>query len=114
MAKLMVKVNDLENRSKRKNVVFWNIPEGAEDDSTCEGIIKYILVNHMNLEWDIEIMRAHHTTIKIRQDRRNGERSSRPIHVALLRYPEKQFMLKKRRRKTQGQSISWRQNFYFR
>ena len=59
MAKLMVKVDGLENRSKRNNVVFWNIPEGAEDGSTSEGIIKYILVNYINLEWDIEIMRAH-------------------------------------------------------
>ena len=38
VAKLMAKIEDLENRSKRNNVVFWNIPEGTEDGSTCEGI----------------------------------------------------------------------------
>ena len=82
VAKWMVKIDDLENRSKRNNVVFWNIPEGAEDGSTCKGIIQDILVNHMHLERNIEIMRAHRTTIKNRQNRRNGEQSSRPIHVA--------------------------------
>ena len=69
MAKCMVKIDDLENQSKKNNVVFRNIPEGAEDGSTCEGIIQDILVDHMNLERDIEIMRAHRTTIKNRQDR---------------------------------------------
>ena len=93
VAKLMAKIDDLENRSKRNNVVFWNIPEGTEDGSTCEGIIQDILVNHMNLERDIEIMRAHRTTIKNRQNRRDGEQLSRPVHVALLRYPDKQFIL---------------------
>ena len=94
VAKLMAKIDDLENRSKRNNVVFWNIPEGVEDGSTCEGLIRDILVNHMNLERDIEIMRAHRTTIKNSENRRNGEQSSRPIHVALLRYPDKQFILR--------------------
>lgn len=36
VAKLLAKIDDLENRSKRNNVVFWNIPEGTEDGSTCE------------------------------------------------------------------------------
>ena len=91
--KLAKKLDDLENRSKRNNVVFWNIPEGTEDESTCEELIRDILVNHMNLEQDIAIMRAHRTTIKNRQSRRNGEQLSRPIHAALLRYPYKQFIL---------------------
>ena len=94
VAKWMVKIDDLENRPKLNNVVFWNIPEDVEDGSTCEGIIQDILVNHVNLERNIEIMRAHRTTIKNRQNRRNGEQSSRAIHVALLRYPDKQFILK--------------------
>ena len=94
VAKLLAKIDDLENRSKRNNVIFWNIPEGTEDGSTCEEIIEDILVNHMNLGREIEIMRAHRTTIKNSQNRRNGEQSSRPIHVALLRYPDKQFILR--------------------
>ena len=64
VAKLMAKIGDLENLSKRNNVAFWNIPEGTEEGSTCEGIIQDISVNHMNLGRDIEIIRAHHTTIR--------------------------------------------------
>ena len=29
----------LENRSKRNNIVFWNIPEGAKKDSSCQDIV---------------------------------------------------------------------------
>ena len=28
------KTNDLQNRSRRNNVVFWNVPEGSEN-SMC-------------------------------------------------------------------------------
>ena len=45
----------------------------------------------MNLEREIEIeiMRAHRTTIKNSQNRRNGEQS-----YTLLRYPDTQFILR--------------------
>ena len=79
----------------------------------CEGIIQDILVNHMNLERDIEIMRAHHTTIKNRQDRRNGERSSGPIHVALLWYPDKQFILNNVTAKLKDNPYLGEKNFIF-
>ena len=54
------KLEDLENRSKRNNIVIWNIPEGAEKDSSCQDIyiVSNILNQHMKLEDDLEIMRA--------------------------------------------------------
>ena len=94
VAELAKKVDDLENRSKRNNLVFWNIPEGAENDSTCEELVSDILANHMGLERDIEIMRAHRTTIQNRPRSRNGAQLSRPIHVALLRYTDKPFIFR--------------------
>ena len=57
------KLDDLENRSKRNNIVIWNIPEGAVKDSSCRVIVSNILSNHMQLEGDLEIMRAHRTNI---------------------------------------------------
>jgi len=38
VAALEKKLDDLENRSKRNNmkIVIWNIPEGAEKDSSCQ------------------------------------------------------------------------------
>ena len=80
VAKLMAKIDNLENRSKRNNVVFCNIPEGTKDGFMCEGIIQDTLLNHMNLERESPLHKIKNT--------QNGEQSSRPIHVALLRYPD--------------------------
>jgi len=35
MEQLEKKLDEMENRSKRNNIVIWNIPEGAEKDSSC-------------------------------------------------------------------------------
>ena len=61
VGKLVKKIDDLEKRTKQSNVVFWNIPDGAEEGSTCEELISDIIFNHMNLERDVEIIRAHRT-----------------------------------------------------
>ena len=92
VATLEKKLDDLENRSKRNNIVIWNIPEGAEKDTSCQEIVNNILSVHMQLEGDLEIMRAHRTN-----RRRNTEVASslaRPIHVYLLRYTDKQYILR--------------------
>ena len=34
MEQLEKKLDEMENRSKRNNIVIWNIPEGAEKDSS--------------------------------------------------------------------------------
>ena len=49
VAELAKNIEDLENRSKRNNIVIWNVPEGAERDSTCEAL----LVDHMGLEGNL-------------------------------------------------------------
>ena len=59
VATLERKLEDLENRSKRNNIVIWNIPEDAEKDSSCQDIVSI-----MKLEGDLEIMRAHRTNIR--------------------------------------------------
>ena len=58
------KIDDLENRSKRNNVVIWGLKEGAEKDcSSVEDFLQDELFSkHMNLE-NIEVMRAHRTKI---------------------------------------------------
>lgn len=90
------KLDDLENRSKRNNIVIWNVPEGAEEDSSCRVIVSNVLSNHLQLEGDLEIMRAHQTNIR-RQSTTEDTASPlpRPIHVYLLRYTDKQYILRK-------------------
>ncbi|KAJ7358834.1 transposition, RNA-mediated [Desmophyllum pertusum] len=67
------KLDDLENRSKRNNIVIWNIPEGAEKDSSCQDVVSNILSDHMQLEGNLEIMRAHRTTGSGRLNLRSGQ-----------------------------------------
>jgi len=67
VAALEKKLDDLENRSKRNNIVIWNIPEGAEKDSSRQKIVSIILSVHMQLKGDLEIMHAHRTNIIVHQ-----------------------------------------------
>ena len=88
------KIDDLENRSKRNNVVIWCLKEGAKKDcgSVEEFLQDELLSKHMGLE-NIEVMRAHRT--KINQAAASASASQpRPIHVYLLRYPDKGRILK--------------------
>ena len=41
---------ELQNRSSRNNVVFWNVPEGSESGMAMTEIIQGILWEHMKLE----------------------------------------------------------------
>ena len=87
------KIEDLENRSKRNNIVIWGVEEGSERDhnSMEEFIGAAIFQGLMNLERNIEVMRAHRTNIN--QDA-SSPLKPRPIHVYLLRYTDKVFILK--------------------
>ena len=42
-------VEDLRNRSRRNNLVFYNIPEKSEGDS-CVAFIQGFIASHMGLE----------------------------------------------------------------
>ena len=82
---------DLQNRSRRNNVVIWNVPEGSEQGMRMTDFIRHLFNDHMKLEEAeaIEIMRDHRTP-----STRNTDLSkSGPIHVYLLRYTDRQFIL---------------------
>ena len=87
------KLEEMENRSKRNNIVIWSIPEGAEKDSFCLALVTSILTEHMGLE-EIEVMQAHRTSIKQRQSPTSGATLPRPVHVYLLRYTAKEYILR--------------------
>lgn len=81
------KIEDLENRSKRNSIVIWGVEERSERDhnSLEEFIGAVIFQGLMNLERNIEVMRAHRTNIY--QDASSPPKL-RPIHAYLLRYTE--------------------------
>ena len=103
VAVLEKKLDDLENWSKRNNIVIWNIPEGTEKDSSCQEVVSNILSDHMQLEGDLEIMRAHRTNMQ----NASGNAATplpRPVHVYPLRYTDKQY--KKIKASKMGSHIS--------
>ncbi|KAJ7388325.1 hypothetical protein OS493_038464 [Desmophyllum pertusum] len=89
IATLERKIDDLENRSKRNNVVLWGLREDAENGhNSLEAFLSHnFFENHMGLQ-NIEVMRAHRTNVTQRPSTANGP-TPRPIHVYLLRYTDK-------------------------
>ena len=86
------RITDLQNRSRRNNIVFWNVPEGSEKNTfMVEFVKRSLLIDHMKLDGaeNIEIMRAHRTPTAIRRD----ASKPRPIHVYLLKYTDRQYIL---------------------
>ena len=86
------RIIDLQNRSRRNNIVIWNVPEGSKKDTFfVEFVKRSLLIDHMKLEGvkNIEIMRAHRTPTAIRRD----ALKPRPIHVYLLKYTDRQYIL---------------------
>ena len=83
-AVLMRRIEDLENWSKRNNIVIWGVEEGSEGAYTSmeEFIIVAIFHGLMDLEREVEVMRAHGTNIK---QNANNPPKPRPIQVYLLR-----------------------------
>ena len=67
LAKLEKKIDDLENRSKRNNIVIWGLREDAEkeQDSLELFLAHDFFGNHMGIK-GIEVMRAHRTNVKER------------------------------------------------
>ena len=87
-------VEELRNRSRRNNLVFYNVPEKAEGQD-CAGFIQDFILSHMGLETlcgHVEIERAHRTPTKSSRDTSSKQRP-RPIHVSFLRYVDKMKVL---------------------
>ena len=96
---ILRKADDLENRSKRNNLVFWNIPEGEEKGRGCRRLIEDIIMNHMKLKdsEDIVIARAHRTNLDTEDSRKKSKDKSqpRPIHCNFLHWEEKEYIIKR-------------------
>ena len=82
-------VQELRNRSRRNNLVFYNVPEKAEGQE-CAEFIQDLIATHMGLEilcGHVETERAHRTPT--RRAKNSHKKKPRPIHVSFLRYTDK-------------------------
>ena len=93
------KLDDLEHRSKRNNLIFWNVPEGEEKDSPggCVSLIQDIILLHIKLSGceDIIIERAHPTTTRQPRRSETGSIAPRPIHIRFINWSDKEFILRR-------------------
>ena len=83
------KVEELRNRSRQNNLVFYNVLEKAQGQDCAEFIQDFIATN-MGLETlcgHVEIEFAHRTPTRRAQN--SDKKKPRPIHVAFLRYTDK-------------------------
>ncbi|XP_041467499.1 uncharacterized protein LOC121417833 [Lytechinus variegatus] len=90
-------VVDLVNRSKRNNVVLHGIPEGVEGDAhDCSHFVKEFFDTHMNVS-NVEVERAHRTPggRSRQRDATVATARPRPIHVKLLRFNDREKILKR-------------------
>ena len=88
---LQKNVIDLVNRSKRNNVVIHGVPEGEEGDThDCADFARTFFSTHLKVT-DAEIERAHRTPMGKRNQ--NADRP-RPIHVKLLRFVDRERLLR--------------------
>ena len=90
-------VVDLVNRSKRNNIVLHGIPEGEEGDThDCTRYVTKFFSDHMEVP-NVEIERAHRSPAgKPKQrDATMATTRPRPIHVKLLRFNDRETLLKR-------------------
>ena len=96
--KLETKIDDLQNRSRRNNIIILGIPEGSEGNKSCDEFVSNFFDSHMNLEdgSEIQIEMAHRTPTYRSSNHGNADNTPRPrpIHSKLLRYPDRQYLLK--------------------
>ena len=94
---ILDKIDDLENRSRRNNLLFWNVLEGEEMDRPmgCIGLIQDLLILHMKLIGAGEIIEERaHCSGQMRHGK-SGDASPRPIHVKFLNWMDKEYVLKR-------------------
>jgi uncharacterized protein YoxC len=93
---LTTQVDDLSNRLRRNNLIFFEVPEEAEgragaEKNQCESFLKNFFTEHLQLDGEILIERAHR--IPTRQPKGSVRDKPRPMHVAFLRHPHRQQVL---------------------
>ncbi|XP_048586170.1 uncharacterized protein LOC125568294 [Nematostella vectensis] len=86
---LLIRVEGLENRSRRNNIIIHNVPEEAEKNSpSAVDFVQKFLRNELEIQQPIEVERAHRSPNK-----KHHDGSARPIFFRLLRESDKRNVL---------------------
>ena len=85
--KLEEKVDDLEGRSRRNNLIFHGIPQpkGLETWAECERTLKEVIRAELEVEEEVEIERAHRL--------RGGDTTPRPVIACFKSFKDKENVL---------------------
>lgn len=86
-ASLTAKVDDIENRSRRNNLVFYGVPESGE---SCADTMKDVF-QFAGLNMEIPMERCHRTPTVPRNDNRDKPRM---IHIAFQSFSTKEMVRK--------------------
>lgn len=108
---LRLKVDDLENRGRRKNLKIVNLPEKAEGSTPLADFLQSSLPTLIGLPADfpaLEIERAHRTLAPTPV----GNKPPRSILVRFLRYSQKEAVLKAALKKRDILYDGFRLRFY--
>ena len=94
------KIDDLTNRSKTNNLVFWNVPKGDEKEKGCVQFIEDFLENHMKIPdfGEILIQKAHCSPLSFnpqKQQLSGSQPSLRPVHVGFVNEADKDYVLRR-------------------
>ena len=91
LASIYKKMEDLENRSKRNNIVTWGLMEGAEAAHNSLEDNDFLKVEffekHMQLQ-NIEVMGVNRTNV-IQRATEGNTFTVKPIPIYLFRYSDK-------------------------
>ncbi len=50
ISKLMDQLDNLQNQSRRNNIVIHGVPKGSQKDQSCKDFVAHFLASHMKLE----------------------------------------------------------------
>ena len=87
---MIMKIDDLENRTRRSNLVLHGVPEVPKEN--CYETVKSFLSDFVGVE-DYAIERCHRTpTVRVREQNADGK--PRIIHIAFSSYANKEMVRK--------------------
>ncbi len=83
------RIIDVQARSMRENLVFYNIPESeaAEDPLGAEKLVKEVIKESLKIDEEMRFERVHRMGAKFNED---GSRKTRPIVAKFSSYKQKE------------------------